>query len=268
MTEWGELQRTCREKAIEILREKQPQGVRFKELVEVVARALPPEFSPSQVRHAIWDLDRLYPEYIQKPARGIFRYGSGPSPGESSETSSSSNGVTESVDLAARFPEKEFYAAFANYLKGEGDLGLEECTQAISIGEKRTGGKWSNPDVIGVYRSPLTDIIKEEPLIVAAEIKVDTSEGPLITGFGQACSYRLLSHKVYLVIPKDVEAELRARVESLCQIFGIGLVLFDRTNKDDPDWEIRLRAVRSEPDLYYLNQYLRDAREISEKLLS
>jgi len=256
----------CREKATQILKERQPAGIRFKDLVDAVVLAFNQEFSRSQVAHAIWHLDKDYPDTIEKPARGIFRYGKGSLSEEPVESTPSPDRVITPSESIERISESGFYDPFAKFLKGEGDLDLDECTEAIPVGEMRAGGKWGNPDVIGVYRSGVTDIIKEEPQIVSAEIKVDTGGSALITGFGQACSYRLFSHKVYLVIPKDVEAELRARIESLCQIFGIGLVLFDRMSRDDPDWEIRLRAVRSEPDLFYLNQYLRDASEVVRKL--
>jgi hypothetical protein len=260
--------RTCREMALQILKEKTPEGIRFRDLVDAVVLALHQEFSRSQVAHAIWRLDKDYPDTVGKPARGIFRYGRGSLPGELGEPIPSTTGVASLPDSVERLSEGEFYEPFAKFLKGEDDLDLDECTEAIPVGELRAGGKWGNPDVIGVYRSRVTDIIKEEPVIVSAEIKVDVGGTSLITGFGQACSYRLFSHKVYLVIPKDVDPELRARIESLCQIFGIGLVLFDRKSREHPDWEIRIRAARSEPDLFYLNQYLRDAgEEVTRKLL-
>jgi hypothetical protein len=266
VVEWGTITRTCREKAVQILKERAPEGLRFKDLVDAVLSTVPSEFSRSQVAHAIWPLDRVYPEIIKKPARGVFRYGMGSLSEELGGSIASPIGGAASPDSAERPSEREFYEPFAKFLKGEDNLDLDECTEAIPIGEMRVGGKWGNPDVIGVYRSRVTDIIKEEPVIVSAEIKVDNGGTQLITGFGQACSYRLFSHKVYFVIPNDVEGELETRIESLCQIFGIGLVLFNRKNKDEPDWEIRLRAVRSEPDLFYLNQYLSDAGELARKL--
>jgi len=42
----------------------------------------------------------------------------------------------------------------------------------------------------------------------------------------------------------------------LCARFGIGLILFNRNDSQDPAWEIRTRAVKSEPDYFYVNEYL------------
>jgi len=77
--------------------------------------------------------------------------------------------------------------------------------------------------VLGVYKFSEIDTIKASLEIVSAEIKTNTNQ--LITAFGQACAYKLFSHKVYLVIP-NAEQDV-GRIESLCLIFGIGLVLFD-----------------------------------------
>lgn len=38
------------------------------------------------------------------------------------------------------------------------------------------------------------------------------------------------------------------------QLFGVGLVLFS-LNKDDPKFEIRMRAQRVSPDMFYVNEF-------------
>jgi len=40
-------------------------------------------------------------------------------------------------------------------------------------------------------------------------------------------------------------------------IFGIGLVLFDTANLTSPQFEMKVRPVRQEPDIFYVNKYLR-----------
>ena len=47
-----------------------------------------------------------------------------------------------------------------------------------------------------------------------------------------------------------------ARLDSLCQVFGIGLVLFDASNSKDPNFNIRVRPRKQEPDLFYVNKYM------------
>jgi len=89
---------------------------------------------------------------------------------------------------------------------------------------------------------------------VSAEIKTDSAQ--LVTAFGQTCAYKLFSHKVYLVVPRQSADEEISRIDSLCQIFGIGFVIFYATIPSDPDFQILVRPTRHEPDLFYTNKYV------------
>ena len=155
--------------------------------------------------------------------------------------------------------EKDFYQSFADYLKNN----LEECSEAIALGGNIFGDKWGTPDVLGINKFPDRKVFKPLIEIVSAEIKTDTNN--LVTAFGQACAYKLFSHKVYLVIPKEAEKDV-ARIESLCLRFGIGLILFDRENPENPKFEIRTRAIKQEPDYFYVNEYLGNKEELLAKL--
>lgn len=181
---------------------------------------------------------------IYRPSRGLYMH-----------TSFREREEKEDIEPRAaigteRLTEEDFYQPFADYLVDD----LEECTRAIVLGGNRFGPRWGTPDVIGKNESGRTDIIKHEPEIISAEIKIDTAA--LITAFGQACAYRLFSHKVYIVIPKNSPEDDKLRVESLCLIFGIGLVLFDE-DKENPVFEIRVRSLKHEPDSFYVNKYMR-----------
>ena len=147
--------------------------------------------------------------------------------------------------------EEDFYQPFSEWLVNE----LEECTKAISLGKNKFKDKWGTPDVIGIREPRKSDIIKPPTDIVSAEIKIDA--GNLITAFGQACSYKLFSHKSYIVIPKESSEEDLARLDALSRIFGIGLILFNNTNSKTPNFEIRVRATKLEPDMFYVNRYMR-----------
>ena len=109
--------------------------------------------------------------------------------------------------------------------------------------------------MIGIERSTLGEIIQRQVVIVSAEIKIDTQG--LITAFGQACAYNSFSHKTYIVVPNSSDIEDKERLESLCLIFGIGLILFDNTNSQDPQFDIRVRPIKHEPDMFYVNKYMR-----------
>jgi len=61
----------------------------------------------------------------------------------------------------------------------------------------------------------------------------------------------------YIVVPKQSSLEDLARLDTLGRLFGIGLILYDNTNKEEPDFEIRVRASKHEPDMFYVNKYVR-----------
>jgi len=44
------------------------------------------------------------------------------------------------------------------------------------------------------------------------------------------------------------------RLEALCMLFGIGLVLFD-LDRETPNFQIRVRAQRFPPDMFYVNEF-------------
>ena len=46
------------------------------------------------------------------------------------------------------------------------------------------------------------------------------------------------------------------RLQALCTLFGMGLVLF-KLNPIDPQFEKRVTARRFEPDMFYVNEFAR-----------
>ena len=229
-------------KAIQILKSGQ-DGLRYSDLVRRLQAELQ-DVPVNTINGTVWNLDLRLPSEVYKPARGLFRH-------------------TDFRDLAAgeekqdipvhgeRIREAEFYRPFADWLVNE----LEECTKAIPLGGNRFKDKWGTPDVIGIREPRPSDIIKPPIDIVAAEVKIDS--GSLITAFGQACAYKLFSHKTYIVVPKDSPEEDIARLDALGRIFGIGLILQDTTSPKTPEFEIRVRATKHEPDMFYVNKYMK-----------
>lgn len=240
-------------KALEIL-DKHPKGVRYTELTKLVKEDLF-DIPDNTIQSNIWNLNEKV-DKISKPERGVFILTQYVSPERQAESLQHKTmiGVPQrkvrTSENAAVPTEESFYQPFADYLMND----LEECTKAISLGRNRFGDRWGTPDVLGIYKFSDTDPIRPQAEIVSAEIKTDTNQ--LITAFGQASAYKLFSHKVYLVIPKDAEGEI-SRIESLCLRYGLGLILFDRNTCTNPDFEIRTRAMKNEPDYFYLNLYLK-----------
>ena len=226
-----------------------PPGVRFSELVALLQKEFP-EDPYGTITGTVWNLDTRFPQEIYKPSRGLFRLTK-----HRTDSAPPPEPVSGTPPAAGVIREAEFYSSFSDYLVNE----LEECTTAIPLGGNRFGSKWGTPDVFGIFRSRESDIVKTPLEVVSAEVKIDTSQ--LITAFGQACAYKLFSHRSYLVIPRGSQPEDIARLDALRVIFGIGLILFDATNLKVPDFEIRVRASKHEPDSFYINQCVRQVAD-------
>lgn len=231
-----------KEEALNIL-SQYPDGLRFSILHKKIQEANP-LFKPNTISGCIWNLEVVYPEKVYKPSKGLFRL----------TTFKEQEAVDQpGIDLPPvlqKIKEANFYAPFADWLQNE----IEDVTRAISLGGNVFKDKWGTPDVLGKKESKRSDVIKGPIEIVSAEIKTDTYQ--LITAFGQVCAYKLFSHKTYLVIPKQSHDEEISRLDSLCQIFGIGLVTFDVTKPEAPDFRILVRPSKHEPDLFYTNKYM------------
>ncbi|MEO5341475.1 MAG: hypothetical protein H7837_13330 [Magnetococcus sp. MYC-9] len=190
-------------------------------------------------------MDAIYPEEVCKPARGLFRLISF---SERAEDEASHELEYAHNDASARtISEADFYQPFADFLKDD----IEDVTHVTVLGGNVFGQKWGTPDVIGKKESKRSDIIQGAIEIVSAEIKTNTDQ--LITAFGQACAYKIFSHKVYLVVPQQFSRDDRDRLDSLCQICGIGLVTFDFSSPSNPNFSILTRPLKHEPDLFYTN---------------
>lgn len=229
-------------KALELL-DQFPKGLRYSQLHAKIT-ASDSAFKRNTINGNIWNLDAVFPDKVYKPKRGLFRL---------LKYKPADEDAAEPLPVPipiTKIKEEDFYAPFADWLTNE----AEDATLAIPLGRNKFKDKWGTPDVVGKRESRRSDIIKGPTEIVSAEIKTDTLQ--LITAFGQACAYKIFSNKVYLVVPRKSSDEDLDRLDSLCQIFGIGLVTFDATVPASPDFRISVSASRHEPDLFYTNKYM------------
>lgn len=227
--------------------EKYPQGISSGKLIldHLPARIPSLTLSNSVIHQVVLRYTRQPESLIYQPSRGFFRHIKFRDALEPVPV------VVRPVSAKEKLREEAFYQPFAEWLV----VNLEECTKAIAVGGNRLRDKWGTPDVIGVRKPSVGDIIPAPIEIVSAEIKV-SSDG-LITAFGQACAYKLFSHKSYIVVPKTASPEDVGRLEALCLVVGIGLILLDPASPENPAFEIRTRAARNEPDTFYVNEKLK-----------
>jgi hypothetical protein len=223
-----------RDFALEIVAQN-PGGIRYRDLTKGIAAAHP-ETPMNTIHGSVWDLATRFPDKVVKPSRGLFK-------------PAGANAVDAPLPIS-KFKEEDFYEPFADYLKND----LDEVTTVAALGGSGLKGRWGTPDVIGVYKSLASNLIKFPLEIVAAEIKIDP-QAPVVA-FGQAVAYRLFAAKCYVVMPTTISDEDLSRLEGLCMLFGLGLVVFQPDPKD-PDFSIRVRAQRYSPDMFYVNEFAR-----------
>lgn len=238
--------------ALETL-ENRPEGIRYSDLVREILK-VNNTFKPNTINGATWDLDATYPNEIYKPDRGVFKLLKFKEIVANQPDEQPIALLPKTLNKKA-IKEEDFYKPFADWLVNE----LEECTSAIGLGGNIFKDKWGTPDVIGVRESKRSDIIQFPTEIIVGEIKTDTDG--LITAFGQACAYRIFSHKSYIVVPNNSQLEDISRLDTLCRQFGIGLILFDNQNIEAPNFEIRVRAIKSEPDMFFVNKNLKQIED-------
>lgn len=231
--------------ARDIIREY-PGGIRYSALLNEVLRRHP-ETPSNTIQGSIWNLDVLFPREIWKPSRGLFKAVAVDQKEEAAPA--------EPAEPAIQgLSEADFYESFGGWLKSE----LGEVTEVFALGGSGLRAKWGTPDVVGVYKARARDIVKFPSEIVAGEVKIDPQAS--IVAFGQAAAYRLFASKTYIAMPSSMPQADLDRLESLSILFGIGLALFE-LNRDHPNYEIRVRAQRFSPDMFYVNEFADRLRE-------
>lgn len=220
-----------------------PGGIRYTPLVERISEPNP-ETPKNTIHGSVWNLDTVFPNEISKPSRGLFVSAS-----REAETAGSKQGTTEVVSESGKtFAEADFYQSFADWLKND----LDEATEIAPLGGASMKTKWGTPDVIGVYKPLASNLIKFPLELIAGEVKIDPMQP--IVAFGQAVAYRLFASKTYIAMPTTLTEADQSRLEALCMLFGVGLVLF-ALDTERPNFSIRVRAQRFSPDMFYVNEF-------------
>jgi hypothetical protein len=231
-----------------------PGGIRWSELLKTVADASP-ETPPNSIHGGIHLLLKT-DDRIEKIAKGTYRWAELAEAGDSAAIAQDQAAAQTPVEVetadhkVVTYVEADFYQSFADWLVDVAD----EVNAAVALGGSVLKGKWGTPDVIGVLKPRTQDMLKFEPQIVSAEIKIDPSQP--VVAFGQAVAYRLFSHKSYIVVPNSTGEDDMGRLKALCSIHGVGLVTFT-LDKAAPDYVTLVLPMLASPDMFYANQMLR-----------
>lgn len=246
-------QKQVQQRAVELL-EEAPAGLRWAAILHTI-QAEHPETPSGTIRGAARLLFQN-DERIVKVARGTYQLAKYQDAQSSAAVAQDEAIANEPVVIdtpshaSVTLLESDFYASFAEWLAD----GAEEVNVAVALGGSVLKGKWGTPDVLGVLRPRAQDLLKFEPQIVSAEIKIDP--GQPVVAFGQAVAYRLFSHKSYIVLPDTTSQDDLGRLKALCSIHGVGLVTFT-LDKAAPDYTIVVLPAQASPDMFYANQMLR-----------
>jgi len=233
-----------------------PDGLRYNQLYNYILNKSNQAINQNTISGQLVQIEKLSQNKVVKVSKGFYRLAN------LIDSENQTSNKPQQLDLKSKIQEKDFYQSFADWLVND----LEDCTKSLVVGGASLGDKWATPDVLGVLKSKPSDIFKFEHEIIAAEIKISGGES-LITALGQACSYRLFAHRSYIVVPKQANKSDLDRLDSLCLLFGIGLVVFDVEYPENPDFLIKTRALTHKPDMFYLNHYLGKSG-LGDKLLS
>ncbi|QCB41007.1 hypothetical protein E5673_01170 [Sphingomonas sp. PAMC26645] len=229
-------------------------GIRWSELLKAVVQTSP-ETPQNSIHGGIHNLLKTDGR-IEKIAKGTYRWAELSDAGDSAaiaqdEAVAQTPVQVETADhTLVTYVEADFYQSFADWLV---DV-AEEVNAAVALGGSVLRGKWGTPDVIGVLKPRTQDMLKFEPQIVSAEIKIDPNQP--VVAFGQAVAYRLFSHKSYIVVPSTTGEDDMGRLKALCSIHGVGLVTFT-LDKAAPDYTTLVLPQQASPDMFYANQMLR-----------
>jgi hypothetical protein len=226
------------EQAARQVLEQCPEGIRYMDLVGRV-QALIPEAKPNTIQGMLQAVSDE--SDVLRPSRGhwILSKYTDVEPKLAPVSNEPQQPISEQT-----FNEQDFYEPFAEWL-----WNVEEEVNGVHVvGGNSFKSKWATPDVIGTYKRQ------------SAEIKIDP--GQSVTAFGQACAYRLFSHKVYIVMPVTIERvkDDFERLQALCTLFGMGLVLF-KPDTANPAFEKRVTARKFERDIFYVNEFARRLRQ-------
>ena len=154
--------------------------------------------------------------------------------------------------------ESDWYPLVADALMNQ-----TACTRAVSCGERLNGPQWTNPDVVGwIDPDPVAKVHNFPAQLVAVEVKRQSDQKSLLTGFAEACAYLDFAHFSWLVAPW-CEGPAIERVGRLCVVHGLGLAYaHEEEDGDEMLWlEVGVPPRRHEPGAREFAEFLNRLKE-------
>jgi hypothetical protein len=228
--------------ALEVLGNS-PDGLRRSELLQQIRR-IAPGINERSMSRALCSLDKATSAHIYKPARGWFRL-----------SKFRADAMQETV---ANVKRRHQILTLSKAEKLFGDWLIDElqiATHTFTPSSDKCWGPWGCPSIVALNSSHTFDYGNTGSLIVSAKIVVRMNG--LESALAQACAARLFAHRIYLVVPKQVQTLEMLFLMRLCKALGLGLVVFDPYCHARPGFRQTVRAAEHKPDSIDVNQCIK-----------
>jgi len=175
-----------------------------------------------------------------------------------------------------RINEKDLYDPFIKVIKefwaNDNDIDDYIINNTASQGKKKTGGRWTRPDITLISMKNYQFIFGKIMDVITFEIKPEDNYG--VESVFETASQSIFAHKSFLCIHISTgkpETEEFDRIIRQCELFGVGLIVFEKPD----DWETYETIIdpkRREPDPYEVNAFIKHQlpektkEELSKKL--
>lgn len=166
-----------------------------------------------------------------------------------------------------RFSERDLYDPVFNVLKNfwvkENSIDDYIIEITANQGSKKTGGKWTRPDITLISIKTYQYLIGKFMDVVTFEIKPQNNYG--IESVFETASQSVFAHKAYLCIHLptsngEPETEEFEKIKRQCENFGVGLIIFEKPD-DWKTYNTLIEPTRKEPDPFEVNLFI--AQQIS-----
>ncbi len=165
--------------------------------------------------------------------------------------------------LALRISEGDLYDPVADVLRKQWARDLRFRSHVVEVtarqGRRDTGGTWTRPDIVTAALRVFPHVPGKFFDLITFELK--PFDGIDVTAVFEALSHRRAATQAYVWLHVSVGEEtnelvaLLKRIEEAASHHGVGMIV-GADPSDYSSWDLRLRAVRSEPDPESLNEFI------------
>jgi hypothetical protein len=166
--------------------------------------------------------------------------------------------------LPRRTTEAELYDPVAEVLRKQWARDLRFRSHVVEVtarqGRRDTGGTWTRPDIVTAALRVFPHVPGKFFDLITFELK--PFDGIDVTAVFEALSHRRAATQAYVWLHVPVGEEsgveliaLLKRIEEEASRHGVGMIV-GADPSDYSSWDLRLRAVRFEPDPESLNEFI------------